>query len=338
MMDALLCFCLPLAGLALDALLGEPPAHRHPVVAMGRLADTLEHHLRARAARHGGGPIPLFIAGLAGTLLVCACFAVPAAIVAAFADQVNPLAGFAVAATCLWLCIAARSLAEHAWAVLRPLAANDLPRARLMLARIVGRETDSLDGHAVTRACIESVGENAVDGVTASLFWAVAGWTLGGAPLACVLCVSARCVNTLDAMWGRKNERYLYFGRAAARLDDAANWLPARLSLLCISLSALFPPGCNAREALRMGWTYRRAHDSPNSAWSEAAFAGALDLRLAGPDRYAGRPRNHPWIGTGTPDARPEHVALAIRLMQTSSIVTAVLLGAVSGLIIVMSS
>ncbi len=277
----------------------------------------------------------LLAAGLAGTLTVCACFAVPCALAARLADALHPLAGFAVSACCLCLCVAARSLAEHARAVLRPLAAGDIIQARTMLARIVGRETAELDSHAIARACIESVSENTVDGVTTSLFWVAAGWTLGGAPLACALCVSARCINTLDAMWGRKNERYLYFGRAAAHLDDAANWLPARLSLLCISLTALILPGCSARDALRTGLTYRRAHDSPNSAWSEAAFAGALGLRLAGPDRYAGRPRNHPWIGTDTPDAGPEHVVLAIRLMQISSILTAIIFG-VSGAVVLL--
>ena len=146
-------------------------------------------------------------------------------------------------------------------------------------------------------------------------FWAAAGCLIGGALGAAAAALVHRVFNILDAMWGKKNEQYRHFGTFAARTDDALNFIPARLILSCISLAALFLPGASSCHALTVGWTFRRAHASPNSAWSEAAFAGALGLRIGGPVSYKGMPADYPWIGSGRKEATAGDLDRAIRLM-----------------------
>ena len=161
-----------------------------------------------------------------------------------------------------------------------PLEQGDLEAARRAVAMLVGRDPQQLDACGVARACVESVGENLTDGILATLFWATAGLLLAGLPGAAALAACHRAANVLDALWGRLDETYRCFGTAAARLDDVLNWCPARLSLPCIVLAAALLPGLDAHACRRVGWRDRHAHESPNSAWSEAAFAGALGLRL----------------------------------------------------------
>lgn len=316
-------------ALTLDILLGEAPNRFHPVCFMGRWAAWCESFFRNRL---GGS----FFSGTCAALAVILPFAFAGAglvwLVPAAWTQV-------VAGAVVYVCLAPRSLAEHAKAVACALDDNALPAARSAVSRMVGRETDQLDGHAVARAAVESVGENLVDGVLASLFWAAAGLGLGHmldtgsallAPtLAAGLSVAHRATNTLDAMWGKRTERYARFGTFAARLDDGLAFVPARLSLLLIAVAALSLHGTPRVfwEALRMGYRDRSAHASPNSAWSEAAFAGALNLQLSGPLYYAGVLRESPWIGDGTPDATPEHIREAVSLMWRTTLLFALCAG-----------
>ena len=172
---------------------------------------------------------------------------------------------------------------------------------------------------------IVCVGENLTDGILSTLFWAAAGLLLAGLPGAAALAACHRAANVLDAMWGKLNETYRCFGTAAARLDDVLNWCPARLALPCIVLAAALLPGLDARACRRVGWRDRHAHESPNSAWSEAAFAGALGLRLGGPAWYGPLYRDHPWLGDGTPLATARHIRQAVRLMWGSLLVFATL-------------
>ena len=144
---------------------------------------------------------------------------------------------------------------------------------------MVGRNPDRLDAHGVARACVESVGENLTDGVLSTLFWAGIGLFFFGYPGAACLAVLHRSANVLDALWGKKNEKYIRFGTFAARLDDALNFVPARLSLPCIAFASRIIPNMRHNDILPVGWKYRAAHESPNSAWSEAAFAAALGLK-----------------------------------------------------------
>lgn len=304
------------AALVLDCFFSEPPVRWHPVVYMGRLASCLETISYKKASLSS---LPqntaLFLSGSLAALFHILAWALPVYFIAACLSAIQLIAGFLFAAICLWLCMAPRSLADHARAVLRPLSKKDLPKARTMLSRIVGRNTKTLDAHGIARACVESIAENCTDSTLATIFWGSAGYLLAGFPGAAALAVAQRAANTLDAMWGHKSAQYLYFGKTAARLDDCFNYLPARLSLVCISLAALIVPCTSARQAFQAGIQYHAAHESPNSAWSEAAFAGALSLRLGGPASYPGLDVDHPWLGDGTTSATEKHICLAIQLM-----------------------
>ena len=311
MITMLLPVLLLAAALVLDRLFEEPRPALHPVCWMGQAADFWERTLR----RDKNSPVGMRLRGLAALLCMEACFVLPSLILVVLCQNLWLPLGWCAAAICIWLCLAPHSLARHARAVLAPLHRGNLETARLKLSWIVGRNTNVLDEAGIARASVESVAENCTDGVLSTLFWAFAGYLLGGLPLAAALPVAQRVANTLDAMWGKKNERYIYFGCCAARLDDVFNYLPARVSLFCIALACLFVKGTDAAQALRVGYRFHAAHESPNSAWSEAAFAGALHLKLGGPAIYAGRTVNHPWLGTGTPNATPADISVAIDLM-----------------------
>lgn len=316
------------AALVLDRLFEEPRPTFHPVCWMGRAAESLERTLRTGR----NGPVRMRLRGLAALALMEACFALPALLLVVICASLSQLLEFCAAAVCVWLCLAPHSLARHARAVLRPLHKGNLDEARRCLSWIVGRNTSVLDEAGVARAGVESVAENCTDGVLATLFWAFAGSLVGGLPLAAALAVAQRVANTLDAMWGRKNERYIYFGCCAARLDDVFNYLPARLSLICVTLSCPLVRGADMRQALATGLAFHSAHESPNSAWSEAAFAGALHLRLGGPAIYEGRTISHPWLGTGTPNASPADMARAIDLMFATTWTCALVLSLILAL------
>ena len=184
-----------------------------------------------------------------------------------------------------------------------------LEQARAAVARIVGRDTAALSAGGVTKAAVETVAENFADGVAAPMFYML----LGGAPLA--LCYKA--VNTMDSMVGYKNERYLYFGRAAAKLDDAANYLPARMAALLLAGAAALT-GQNARGALRIWRRDRRSHASPNSAQTEAVMAGALGVQLAGPASYFGKLYEKPTIGDALRPVEPGDILRANRMLYAA--------------------
>lgn len=320
-LPALLPTALLPAALLADRLLAEPPARLHPVCLMGRLATYLEGRLR-----RGPNTRTMFFSGLCAALLVALPFAAAAfLLVWAALRYGGDCAAWLVCASLVYLCLAPRCLSDSALEIARLLARNDLQGARRALAGIVGRDTSGLDCHGVARACVESVAENLTDAVLSTLFWAGAGLLLFGYPAAAGLAVLHRCMNMLDALWGKKNEKYIRFGTFAALFDDALNFVPARLSLPVIALAAGFCPKLSAKNSLRTGWKYRRAHESPNSAWSEAAFAGALGLKLGGPALYGTQRIAHPWLGDGTPDATPEHIFSASRLMYSSVIVFTIL-------------
>ncbi len=274
-------FILPAAFL-LDILAGEPPNRFHPVCLIGRCARRMETLARQR----WGGT---FHAGMAAALATCiAAWFGCAALFLPFSLLPSPWAPWIPSVLVIYICMAPRSLAEHARKVENALRSGNAGEARHSVSMIVGRDTERMDGHGIARAAIESVAENLTDGVFSTLFWASAGCLAGGSSGAASAALAHRVFNILDAMWGKKNDRYRHFGTFAARTDDALNFIPARLILPCISFSALMVKGTSARRALTMGWAFRNAHASPNSAWSEAAFAGALGLRLGGPVSYKG--------------------------------------------------
>jgi adenosylcobinamide-phosphate synthase len=240
------------------------------------------------------------------------------------AASIHPAAGILVETAMIYACICARSLADAALAVSKALAESGIDAGRRAVSMIVGREVDRLDETGVNRATVETVAENLVDGIVSPLFFAV----LGGAPLA----MAFKMINTLDSMVGYKNDRYLQFGRFAARMDDVANFIPARLSVAFIALTAQLLNG-RGRQALKTALRDGRAHASPNAGYPEAAFAGALALWMGGPNHYHGRLVEKPVIGSGLGSARPAHIRQACRLMQATTVL--VFLAAVTTVLLI---
>jgi adenosylcobinamide-phosphate synthase len=293
-------------AMILDLLLGDPLWLPHPVRWMGAAIERLEPRFRALAVP------PLAAGALMATLLVTAVW-ITAILLVKIGLWLHPAAGILVQALMLYTCISARSLADAAQAVAQALAASGLAAGRRAVSMIVGRETDRLDQTGVVRATVETVAENLVDGVVSPLFFAV----LGGAPLA----MAYKMVNTLDSMVGYKNERYLHFGRFAARVDDAANFIPARLSVPLIALAAQWVGG-RGRQTLATARRDGRAHASPNAGYPEAAFAGALGVWMGGANHYHGRLVEKPVIGRGLAESRPVHIRQACQLMLLTALLT----------------
>ena len=224
----------------------------------------------------------------------------------ALAWRLHPAAGFGLELLWCWQALALRGLADESGRVYAELAKGDLPAARKAVSRIVGRDTAALSAEGVTKAAVETVAENFSDGVAAPLFYLL----LGGAPLG----LAYKAVNTMDSMVGYKNKRYIDFGRAAARLDDAANFLPARLAaLLWIAAAGL--AGFDAKNAWRIWRRDRLCHASPNSAQTESACAGALGVQLAGPAYYFGEYYAKPTIGDSARPVQPADILRADRML-----------------------
>jgi len=291
-----------LIAVLLDQLFGDPRWLPHPVRLIGALSLKAESITRIiLPERAAGAATVLIVLGLTG--------AVTWGLVAG-AALIHPGLGDLLAILLLYTTIAARDLAKHGLAVHAALAAGDLAKARGRVAMMVGRDTEELDEEGVAKAAVESVAENLVDGVCAPLFFAA----LGG-PVAAIL---YKAVNTMDSTFGYKNERYLRFGLVPARLDDLANFLPARLSALLIPPAAFFL-GLDAQGAWRMLRRDRLKHASPNSGHSEAAVAGALGIGLGGANFYFGKLVEKPKIGEGKRPVARQDIILTIRLMLMAS-------------------
>ena len=303
-------------GFVLDLALGDPAWMPHPVVFMGRCIARLEKVLRRvfPATPKGELAAGCVLAAVLplGTLTVTG-------LVVWLCGRVNPALGFAVQAFWCWQALAMRGLRDESRNVQRALTGDTLDAARKAVGRIVGRDTGALTAAGVTKAAVETVAENFADGVAAPLLYMF----LGGAPLA--LCYKS--INTMDSMVGYKNDRYLYFGRAAARLDDAANYLPARLAALFLIAAAALT-GQSAAGAFRIWRRDRRCHASPNSAQTEAAMAGALRVQLAGPAYYFGKLYEKPTIGDDSRPIEPVDIARAGRMLYAAGFLAVALLAA----------
>ena len=274
-----------LCGFFMDLCLGDPDWMPHPVIYMGKAISALEKFLRRRFP---DTPKGLLMAGAAlAAILPLGSFLMAAAAIY-LAGLVHPVLAFLLETLWCWQALAVKGLYTESMRVKKKLEEQDLPGARSAVARIVGRDTQNLDAAGVAKAAIETVAENFSDGVAAPLFYLV----IGGAPLG--LCYKA--INTMDSMVGYKNDRYLYFGRAAAKLDDVANYIPARISAFLMMFAALLS-GQNAKHAFQIWKRDRYNHASPNSAQTESVAAGALDILLAGDAWYFGKLHKKPTIG-----------------------------------------
>ncbi|MDK9716695.1 MAG: adenosylcobinamide-phosphate synthase CbiB [Trichlorobacter sp.] len=288
-----------LLAILLDLLLGDPRWLPHPVQGIGWLAQTCEAPLRRLIGNQK-------IAGIVAVFWV-----VGGTVAAGFgllkgASLLHPLAGDLVAILLLYTCFATRSLHDHALAVYRPLMAGDLVAARQRVGWLVGRDTDQLDEGEVTRAAVESVAENTVDGCTAPLLFACLAGPLGA--------LAYKAISTLDSTFGYKNERYLLFGWGSARLDDLANLIPARLTALLVVPAALVLR-LDAGNAWRIFWRDRHNHPSPNGGQIESAVAGALGVQLGGVNSYFGQPSSRPFMGEPLQSLAARHILQAVQLM-----------------------
>ena len=308
----------------LDLLLGDPSWMPHPVVYMGKVITWAEKELRRRfpatpeGERRAGR---ILAAGLPlGTLLVSG-----GAIW--LLGRIHPALGFLLNLIWGWQALALRDLRKESRNVYRCLTEGTLPEARQAVGRIVGRDTEALTAEGVIRAAVETVAENFSDGVTAPMVYLL----LGGAPLA--LCYKA--INTMDSMIGYKNARYLHFGRGAARLDDWANYIPARLSALLLGIAAWL---CrlDGKNAWRIWRRDRRNHASPNSAQTESVMAGALGIQLGGPAWYFGTLYPKPTIGDPLRPPEPEDILRANRMLYTGGFLSLGLCCALRGLILIL--
>jgi len=300
-------------GFFLDQLCGDPVWLYHPVRLIGHLISGLEDRLRKTAGDIKGR---LLAAGLVMWVLVAGVTTAGAWLLLDLAGRVHPAAAMILEVFWCYQLLAAKSLKQESMKVYDELAKGDLPGARNAVAMIVGRDTAALSEEGVIKAAVETVAENTSDGVAAPLIYMLTG----GAPLAFFY----KAVNTMDSMVGYKNDKYLYFGRAAARLDDIFNYIPARISA-CLMTVAAFLTGMDWRGAWRIYRRDRRCHASPNSAQTEAVCAGALGIRLAGNAFYFGRLYEKPTIGDDLRPADREDIRQACRLMNVTAVLALIL-------------
>ena len=303
-------------GFALDCLLGDPLGRAHPVVLMGKLISFLENQLRPRFPKTPQGErtagtimaltVPLVSAGV-GLLLLLAW-------------RIHPWVYLILSSFLCWQCFAARCLMTEAKKVVTCLEQQGLGAGRRQVSMLVGRDTENLTEEQVVKAAVETVAENTSDGVVAPLFWMALFGAVGG--------LFYKAVNTMDSMVGYKNDRYLHFGRFAAKFDDVVNFIPARLSALAMIASA-FLLRLDGQNAWRIWRRDRRNHASPNSAQPESACAGALRVQLGGSASYFGKLYEKPTIGDPIRPIERGDVDRACQLLYGTSVLLLLVFGVI---------
>lgn len=289
-------------GFVLDLLFGDPHWLPHPIRLIGNLIASLEKLNKKELS-----DTKKFLRGFAMVVVVIAWTTGVTAVILEGAYGLHPAIGCAVETIMTYQILATKCLKVESMKVYEQLQKQNLPAARKAVSMIVGRDTEQLDETGVAKAAIETVAENASDGVIAPMIYlAVGGPVLGFA---------YKAVNTMDSMVGYKNDRYLYFGRCAARLDDLFNLIPARLTGVLMVLGAWVLPGMDGVHAWKVFLRDRKRHASPNSAHGEAACAGALHLRLAGDAWYFGTLHKKPYIGDDDRKIEPADIRRANHLM-----------------------
>jgi adenosylcobinamide-phosphate synthase len=295
-------------GVIADALFGDP-RRGHPVALFGRVAGRLEDWLYADSRQAG-----------AGYAAACLALAAAPALAAGRLTRRRPWLALAATAAATWTVTGARSLTREASRIQAALDAGDLPAARAALPSLCGRDPRGLDAKQISRAVIESVAENSGDAIVSPLVWGALAGDTG--------LLVYRAVNTLDAMVGHRSPRLARFGSASARLDDVANWVPARLTALLTAACAPVAGG-RAGRTWHQARQYGRRHPSPNAGWCEAAFAGALGVRLGGSNTYDGLTERRPDLGDG-PSPGPADIARAVRLSRAVTVAATTLAAALA--------
>ena len=304
-----------LAAFGLDLLLGDPVYPLHPVRVIGGLINVVEAGLERCGFRTLFGGIVLLAS-------------VPAAALGAYGAGLLLAGPFAVMLNLylFYSFLAVKDLHRHGKAVLAALEGNNLPEARSAVQKMIGRKAQCLDRFGVARATVESLAENFIDGFLAPLFWYCAGtaWAKAFAVSPASGGIAAltvyKAVNTLDSMVGYRNERYEQFGKASARMDDLLNFIPARLGIPILTLSARLC-GLDGRNAWNVGWRDRLKHRSPNAGHAEACAAGALGVKLNGPGFYPHGKVEKPWLGSGTDRVTTDHLRKTFRLILCAAVI-----------------
>lgn len=296
----------------------------HPIRVIGNLISVLEKGLRKllcsrihASEQEKKNRREVLAGGILWILTVSLSFLVPAVLLFA-AGKVHPAVRFLLETFWCYQIFAARCLVGESRKVYQKLKEDDLPGARRAVSMIVGRDTENLTAEGVTKAAVETVAENTSDGVTAPLLFLL----IGGAPLGFLY----KAVNTMDSMLGYKNEKYLYFGRIPAKMDDVFNYIPARLTAWFMIVAA-FLTGMDGKNAWKIYLRDKRKHASPNSAQSEAVCAGALDVQLAGDAVYFGKVYKKDYIGDAIRKIEPEDILRAGKLMYMTTILMMVVFG-----------
>ena len=311
-----------LFGFGIDLLVGDPHSIPHPVVGIGKLISFLEKGLRRLFPKTDGGEIAA--GGVLWVLVVVICTALPAGILF-LCNRLSPWLRLTVESIMCWQILATKSLKDESMNVYKALESGDLERSRHAVSMIVGRDTARLDDAGVTRAAVETVAENISDGVVAPMLFLA----LGGAPLGFLY----KAVNTMDSMLGYVEPPYKNIGLIPAKMDDAANFLPSRLSAL-LMLAAGFLLGFDAKNGWRIFRRDRFNHASPNSAQTESVCAGLLGVRLAGDAWYHGVLHRKKYIGDNTREIAHRDILLACRLLYLTAFLTLLLCVLGKGIII----
>ena len=314
------------AGFFLDFIFGDPVWLYHPVRLIGKGISFGERQLRKLCSSNKSGR-GLVTAG--AVLWVCIAgisFLFPLGLLI-LAQKIHPVLRFVLETFWCYQIIAARCLCKESVKVYDRLKADDLPGARRAVSMIVGRDTENLSAEGVTKAAVETVAENTSDGVTAPLIYML----IGGAPLGFLY----KAVNTMDSMLGYKNDKYLYFGRIPAKMDDVFNYIPSRVTALFMIVAAFFC-GMDGKNAWRIYKRDRRKHASPNAAQTEAVCAGALRVRLAGDAVYFGKLYKKEFIGDSLRPIEPEDIKRTGRLMYVTAVLMLIVFGAVKYIVIML--
>lgn len=298
-------------GYALDLIIGDPYSFPHPVRFIGKLISFVEKQIRKIATSDKALKIASFflwfvVVGvtLGSTSIVLRLF------------QFNKIAYFLVNSILIYTTLATKCLKDESEKIYKVLKTGDLDKSRIQLSYIVGRDTTNLSEKEIVRATVETVAENTVDGIIAPLFYGF----IGGAPLA----MAYKAINTLDSTVGYKNDKYYYLGFASAKIDDIANYIPARLGVILLSIGSLFV-GFNFKDALKIGIRDRKNHKSPNCAFSEGAVAGALGIQLGGTNVYFGKEVYKPTIGDKKREIEIEDIVRTNKIMYSSSIISIII-------------
>ncbi|WP_251422272.1 adenosylcobinamide-phosphate synthase CbiB [Veillonella agrestimuris] len=304
--------CIPLLAFLLDIALGDPKSKFHPVVLMGRIISFFEAVFYKET---DNDTKKLWYGGIAVGFILLTTYIITSLILW-FAAFINEWVLYIVEILILYITISPRSLGGAGFELNRLLKQGSLKEAREKLSWIVGRDTEDLDESEITRATVETISENTIDGVVAPLFWFVIAGPIGA--------VLYRAANTMDSMMGYKNEKYLFFGRVAAKLDDWLNWIPARITFI-LFLIAAFILRFDAKQAFHITIRDAKKHPSPNSGYAEAPVAGALHIRLGGFNRYFNKETFRPYMGDPLEEMNRLHITRTIYMMYCATVLMIIL-------------